>query len=158
VKLQGAPTPYHVFGDAEREFYDASFSHHAQRHARAYKALERHTDDHLGWMVLEESVFLVRERSAYKRSFPLDSLVRKREYLELAAYWGEVLATGHARADKDFDESLVPYSIDKQVDAAVGGAREEFFALVRDVAFTYADRVEDDWRAFLTALAPSDCR
>jgi uncharacterized protein (DUF2252 family) len=157
VKQQDAPTPYHFFDDADREAYDQSFEHHAQRHARAYKGLERHTDDHLGWMILGGETFSVRERSAYKRDFPIDSLRDIDGYLELADYWGEILATGHARADKDFDDELVPYSVDKQIDEAVGGARDEFKELLREVAFSYADRVDRDWQSFLGALAPARC-
>jgi uncharacterized protein (DUF2252 family) len=157
VKQQGAPTPYHFFDEVDREAYDHAFEHHAERHARAYKALERHTDDHLGWMILGGETFSVRERSAYKRDFPIDELREVEGYLELAGYWGEILATGHARADKDYDEDLVAYSVDKQIDEAVGGARDEFKELLREVAFSYADRVERDWQSFLGALAPASC-
>jgi uncharacterized protein (DUF2252 family) len=157
VKRQDAPTPYHFFTAAERADYDRSFAHHAERHARGYKALERHTDDHLGWMILGGDAYSVRERSVFKATFATETLSRKREYRELAAAWGTILATGHARADKDFDAQLVPFSVDKQIDEATSGARDQVRALAREIAFSYATQVERDWEAFVDALAPADC-
>ena len=74
----------------------------------------------------------------------------------MAEQWGAILATAHARADQDFDETLVPYSLDKQVDELTDHRHDEFRKIVRDVARGYADQVAADYAAFTTALAP-DC-
>ncbi len=157
VKEQFAPAPYRYFSAEHRELYDRTFTSHAQRHAHAYRALERHVDPHLGWMELDGISFSVRERTAYRRTLDTESLRDVDEYLEMAAYWGEILAAGHARGGRDFDEPLLPFSVAEHIDAAAGGARGNFSALVGEVAFVYADRVEQDWRSFLTALAPAEC-
>ena len=108
-------------------------------------------------MEVDGIMFSVRERTAYRRTLDTESLKGVDEYLEMAAYWGEALAAGHARGGRDFDEPLLPFSVAEHIDAAAGGARGSFAALVGEVAFVYADRVEQDWQAFLTALAPADC-
>lgn len=148
VKQQSKPTPYHYLSEEERIAYDRSFENDAQRHAAAYLALTKHTDDHLGWMQLSDGYYSVRELSPFKESLDTDKLNSEKRFIKLAEQWGIVLATAHARADKDFDEKLVPYSLEKQVDELTDGRHEEFRALVREVAFEYADQVEADWNNF----------
>jgi len=152
VKQQSKPTPYHYLSEEERIAYDRSFENDAQRHAAAYLALTKHTDDHLGWMQLSDGYYSVRELSPFKESLDTDKLNSKKRFTKMAEQWGKVLATAHARADKDFDENLVPYSLEKQVDELTDGHHEEFRALVRQVAFEYADQVEADRDNFIKFL------
>ena len=81
----------------------------------------------------------------------------EKAFTNMAKLWGKILATDHARADKDFDSELIPYSFEKQVDKLTDGHHKEFRALVRQIAFEYADRVQADYEAFEAALKPDKC-
>lgn len=156
VKRQTEPTAY-VFAPAEaRERYELAFSNHAVRHATGYKALANDVDDHLGVIALDGLEFSVRERSVFKKSFPIDELDGD-DYGVLASTWGLVLATAHARADVDFDAALVPGSVDTAIAELTGGRGDELSATIRDLALEYAARVDLDWLEFVSELAPPDC-
>jgi uncharacterized protein (DUF2252 family) len=148
VKRQSKPTAYRFLGQAVQTEYDALFSNDAERHALGYLALTNHTDDHLGWMTLTDGDYSVRERSPYKESFPAETLDTTTRFNKLAEQWGLVLATAHARADKDFSDTYVAYSVDKQIDEETDGEHAAFRALVREIAFDYADQVQLDWQVF----------
>lgn len=156
VKRQGKPAAYYFLDDVSRASYDAAFGLDAQRHALAMNALTKHTDDHLGFMALSDGGYSVRERSPYKEAFPLYELSSLTRWLKLAEQWGHILASRHAAADKDFDAAYVAYSFDKQVDVVTDTHHASFRALVRDIAFSYADQVEADWSAFTQAY-PGAC-
>lgn len=157
VKRQGMPTAI-VFAEPDRRArYSASFDNHAERHAAAYKAMMDDTDDHLGWMALSDGFYSVRERSFAKDALGLDELESIDDFRQVAADWGEILAATHARADDDFDPALVGHSVDSEITELVDGRHDHVRALVRDVAFTYAGVVVDDWLQFVDQLAPLDC-
>ena len=157
VKLQSAPTPYHYVSLSLRNDYDVHFDNHAQRHAVAYKALIDEADNHLGWIAISVNDFSVRERSPFKEIFDPTELSTKNHYQEMAAQWGAILATSHARADKDSNASIVGHSVDKQIDEETNGRHAEFRALVREIAFEYAEQVYADWGEFKTGLLLRPC-
>ncbi len=148
VKRQGKPTPYQFLDSATRAEYDNLFDNDAQRHAVAMDALTRHTDDHLGWMILGDGAYSVRERSPYKGAFPTTTLDTVTRFGKLAEQWGTILAAAHSAADQDYDPNYVDKSFDKQVDELTDTHHAEFRAIVRDVAFEYADQVDADFAAF----------
>lgn len=156
VKLETTPTAYRFLPSGDRAAYDAAFKNPAARYARTEKALLDNVDDHLGWMHLESGDFSVRERSVYKKSFPLEDLDEGRDLADLAAAMGRVVAAGHARADRDFDPGLVPVSVDREIDLLTDGDHDEFRRQVRDLARAYADQVDSDYAAFLER-APLRC-
>ncbi len=156
VKGQSKPTPYAFLSAAEQQEYDRSFDNDAAAHAAAYRALAYHPDDYLGSVRLFGSDFSVRERSPFKAAYPALKeeakspklkLTKEKRFIEVASQWGMVLATDLARADQ-----VLPYSIEKEVAGATGGRHAEFRALVREVAFGYADQVEADWKSFVDSL------
>ncbi|MEM1171054.1 MAG: DUF2252 family protein [Cyanobacteria bacterium P01_H01_bin.35] len=93
--------------------------------------------------------YSVREISPSKKSLKTKKLKDKNSFIEVAQQWGKILATDHARADKDFDKKLVPYSLEKQVIKTTNGKHKEFRELVREVAFQYAEQVKIDYRSFV---------
>ena len=52
-------------------------------------------------------------------------------------------------ADQDFDEKLVPNSLEKQVKKITDGRGTEFRELVSDVALHYAEQVNIDYSSFV---------
>ena len=155
IKRQGKPTPYVYLGSSAQQTYNASFYNDAQRHALAYLATTAHTDDHLGWMLLSDGAYSVRERSPFKKSFDTVALDSTTSFNNLAEQWGTVMATAHARADQDFSTAFVSKSVDKQIDDLTNGYHSQFRSLVRSIAFSYADQVESDWQVFVNQLAPT---
>ncbi|MEB3232424.1 MAG: DUF2252 family protein [Leptolyngbyaceae bacterium] len=157
IKHQPTPTPYVYMAEGDRQIYDQLFGdNHALRHSVAYRALTNHTDDYLGWMHLTlpdhpPGYFSVRELMPHMEAFDLDTLKKPKDALTMAATWGHILAAAHARADKNFDVAYVTHSIDQEVDKITAGQHQEFRALVRAIAFEYADQVQQDWDGFLAA-------
>ncbi len=158
IKRQYQPAAYELFSLYDRLNYDSIFDNTAQRHAEAYKALIKHADNFLGWMKLVDNNpadgdfsgdYSVREISPYKKSLKTNKLKDKDSFIEVAQQWGKILATDHARADQDFDQKLVPDSLEKQVTKITDGKHKEFRGLVREVAFKYAEQVKIDYRSFL---------
>lgn len=168
IKRQSKPAPYQVFNAADKLTYDRLFDNDAQRYAIAYRALIKHTNDLLGWMYLSDEkgefsgYYSVVEISPSKAS--LDDLedeegngfdfatAKQSDLLKIAQLWGQILATDHARADKDFDPKYVPYSFEKAVTKLTEGNHKEFRQLVKKVAFDYAAEVENDYNSFLNFI------
>jgi uncharacterized protein (DUF2252 family) len=158
IKRQYKPTAYRLFSLYDRLNYDSKFNNTAQGHATAYKALIKHADDFLGWMELVDynpadgdfsGYYSVREISPYKKSLKTEKLEDKDSFIEVAQQWGKILATDHARADQDFDEKLVPNSLEKQVTKIANGKHEKFRKLVLQVALKYAEQVNSDYSSFV---------
>jgi len=152
VKRQGRPSAHPYATRLQLREYAKRFPNEGIRHAVAYRALGFHPDDLLGWMELDDGVYSVRERSPFKESFPTEDLTSKKSFRGMAAQWGRGLATEHARADK-----ITDYSLASEVAKLTDGKHSHFRAMVREVAFGYADQVEEDWGTFLKHLAPVDC-
>ncbi|MEL4897907.1 DUF2252 domain-containing protein [Crocosphaera sp. Alani8] len=169
IKHQSKPAPYQVFNIGEKATYNDFFDNDAERHAIAYRALIKHTDDLLGWIYLSDQkakfsgYYSVREISPSKAS--LDDLkdengnnftwddAKQSDLLSIAELWGKILATDHARADKDFKEKYIPYSFEKEVTKLTDGKHKEFRELVKKTAFNYANQVETDYQSFVNFLA-----
>lgn len=156
IKHQIEPTPYRYMAECDRHLYDQVFAgNHAHRHALAYRALTNQTDDYLGWIHLkalpnhDPAYFSVRELSPYKRSFDVGNIRSLKQLKAVAANWGMIVATAHARADKDFDATFVNYSFDKHVSRLTKEHHDDMRELVKAIALPYAEQVEADWQTFL---------
>lgn len=151
VKAQGEPTAW-AYADplAIDQTEAACGGNMARRAVTAYKALGYRVDDHLGWMTLSDGrVYSVRERSPWKDTFPAEDLTTITRITKLCEQWGQVLAAHHARADRDWDASVVPGSIDGEIKGLVDGDHAGFRAQVRGIALPYADQVELDFESFV---------
>lgn len=157
VKRQHKPTPYHYLGKAFQKQYDRQFTNDAQRYAIAYKALVKHTDDHLGWLKFQNEYYCVRERSPYKESFPLDILTKPKRFQKMAEQWGKILATSHSRADQDAADSRINHAFDTAVYELTTGRESEFITLVQKIALSYAEQTELDWKTFKKAHPKLSC-
>ncbi|HND12702.1 MAG TPA: DUF2252 family protein, partial [Pseudomonadota bacterium] len=84
-----------------------------------------------------------------RNSFELTNLVNPQRALPLVQQWGAVLATSHARADRD-SSPIISYDFEKELLTKVATEKQRlaFLARVRQVAFFYAKQVSDDYKAF----------
>lgn len=105
-------------------------------------------------MTLGGVSFSVRERSPWKASLDWTTLNSKDRIVKLAEQWGAVLATAHARADRDAHATNIPYNFEHEVHLRTDTRHDLFRAKVRAIAVSYAAQVEDDYLAFLDTLAP----
>jgi uncharacterized protein (DUF2252 family) len=129
----------------------------AERAVTAQKALGVNVDDHLGWLMLADGSYSVRERSPFKATFEAEEeLTSATRFTKLAEQWGLILAADHARADSDFDADYVPHSFEDEVHQRTDGEHDEFRALVWSVAWSYGAQVERDYETFLLLVAESE--
>lgn len=150
IKAQGDPSAWPYLAPAAvSQTNAASGGNKALRTVLAYKALGYRVDDHLGWMALSDGkTYSVRERSPWKDTFDTAELSSVTRFTNLAEQWGAILAAHHARADKDWDASILAHSVDGAIDALTDGDHEGFRAVVRSIARGYADQVEHDYASF----------
>lgn len=149
VKRQGTPSGYPYIGDDERALTDAAAATPAERVITAYRAMSRDADDHLGWLALADGTYSVRERSPHKQTFPTRKLDNLDDFRSMAEQWGELLATAHARSDRDYRDELIDGSFDDALAARTEGRHHELRALVREVVRSHLPRVHADYRAFV---------
>jgi uncharacterized protein (DUF2252 family) len=152
IKAQGAPSAWPYISPASVSLTNsACLGNMAYRTVLAYKALGYRVDDHLGFMVLSDgTAFSVRERSPWKETFDSAELTSMTRFTNLAEQWGELLSTHHARADKDWDASVLSHSVDSEINARTDGDHAGFRATVRSIALSYADQVKYDYDSFVS--------
>ncbi|AFZ43210.1 Protein of unknown function DUF2252 [Halothece sp. PCC 7418] len=149
VKRQETPAAYDQMKEEERKAYHSVFSHEGDRHAQAFRAIAEHPDQYLGWMELPNGVYSVRERSPFKEDFPTDKLDKSKDLYEVAEQWGIILATEHKRGGYALNQS---YLFEDAMEAKILGREKTFIHFLVDVAFQYADCVEQDYNTFLAYL------
>jgi uncharacterized protein (DUF2252 family) len=120
------------------------------RVARTAKAQTLNADVLVGYATVNGADYYVHEKSPYQEDFDFSQLTSSGKFETAAGYLGQALASAHATADQDYDSSICPYSIDKQVTEAVSsksGLENE----IADFGFSYADQVNLDWQSFVAA-------
>lgn len=151
VKAQDVPAGWRYTDEGTRDsLFRAMRSNHALRVISARRAMGYRADEHLGVMAINGEDFAVCERLPVHASFSVGALTPNRALL-MAEVWGAVLATAHARSDRDAS-SLIPYDFEREVLSAVEGREEAFHARVRQVAIVYAGKVRDDFLTFLDRI------
>lgn len=160
VKRQSKPSAHRYLSKEEQVDYDRRYENDAQRQALAYESLGTQPDAFMGWTKLHNGYYSVRERSPFKKTFPTEDLTSEESFVEMANVWAKVLATYHNRAVRNLTVDDEPYSIAVEVvrlTSKGSRSREDFKALVRDVAFEYANQVDADCGYFREAMQPDDC-
>jgi len=154
VKAQDTPSAFATLDPIGRKKTDAaSGGDPAMRVVKASQALVYHLDDHLGRLCALGLRFSVRERSPYKETLDTSELTSLTRLTKLASQWGAVLATAHARADRDADPQVIPYEFEREVLNQIGPRKSQFKTRVRQIATSYATQVEADYQTFLKWLS-----
>lgn len=154
MKAQAAPSaaPW-IAAAAWAQTLQVCGGNHATRTALASKALGYRVDDLLGTAALSDGkVYSLRERSPFKDTFDTADLTSLTRLQKLAEQWGALLATQHARADRDWDAAIFPTSLDAEIDARTDGRHDAVRALVRAIALDYADQVALDHASFTASF------
>jgi uncharacterized protein (DUF2252 family) len=91
----------------------------------------------------------VHEKSPYEEDFDYTQLTSSSKVNTAMTYFGQALASAHARADQTYNATIVPYNIPAQISAVANssGLQTE----ISTFAFSYAQQVNLDWQAFVAA-------
>ncbi len=121
-----------------------------QRPALALRWLVAGSDPLAGWADVGSVPVLITEKSPYAEDLSIDDLTTSSVWDDSVRDVGRLLAAAHSRADQDIAGTGVDYSADAAIDAAISsvpGLQDE----TRTFATSYADQVDSDWQAYVTA-------
>ncbi|MFJ5830306.1 DUF2252 domain-containing protein [Streptomyces sp. NPDC093089] len=148
IYLKQAQTPAvsrHVTDAAVREY----FRHEGHRTVISQRALQAHADPWLGWTELDGAGQLVAEVSPYAVDLDWSDIDDWEEIAATVADLGRATATMHAAADDSSGHSLVPFSTERAIDAAIAADEEGFAELLVDFAHSYGARARADHQIFV---------
>ncbi|MEE1755046.1 DUF2252 domain-containing protein [Streptomyces sp. SP18CS02] len=152
IYMKQAQTPAvsrHVTDAAVRDY----FRHEGHRTVISQRALQAHADPWLGWTEIEEegrrTGQLVAEISPYAVDLDWSDIDDVEEIAATVADLGRATATMHAAADDESGHSLVPFSTERAIDAAIAADEEGFAELLVDFAHSYGARARADHQIFV---------
>lgn len=148
IYMKQAQTPAvsrHVTDAAVREY----FRHEGHRTVISQRALQAHADPWLGWTELDGAGQLVAEVSPYAADLDWSDLDDPAEIAAVVADLGRATATMHAAADDQSGHSLVPFSTECAIDAAITADEEGFPEFLVDFAHSYGARARADHQIFV---------
>ncbi|NEE42653.1 DUF2252 domain-containing protein, partial [Streptomyces sp. SID7982] len=148
IYLKQAQTPAvsrHITDAAVREY----FQHEGHRTVISQRALQAHADPWLGWTELDGAGQLVAEVSPYAVDLDWSDIDEVDEIAAVVADLGRATATMHAAADDESGHSLVPFSTERAIDAAIAADEEGFAPLLVDFAHSYGARARTDHQIFV---------
>jgi uncharacterized protein (DUF2252 family) len=135
----------HITDVAVRDY----FQHEGHRTVISQRALQAHADPWLGWTELDGAGQLVAEISPYAVDLDWSDLDDPEEIAAVVADLGRATATMHAAADDESGHSLVPFSTERAIDAAIAGDEDGFAGLLVDFAHSYGARARADHQIFV---------
>ncbi|MBD2489516.1 DUF2252 domain-containing protein [Aulosira sp. FACHB-615] len=127
-------------------------SHEGARVTIAAKAMLANTDPLVGYTTVNNLFFMLHEKSPYQEDFDYTLLTTKTKFMDAMGYAGKIVAKNHAISDKDYNDAIVPHSVDKEVTDIVSGNKAAFKNEIVNFAVDYATQVEYDYASFLNAL------
>ena len=148
IYVKQAQTPAvsrHIADPAVREY----FLHEGHRTVISQRALQAHADPWLGWTELDGAGQLVAEVSPYAVDLDWSDLDDPEEMALVVADLGRATAAMHAAADDTSGESLVPFSTERAIDAAIAADEDGLVPLLVDFAHDYGARARRDHQIFL---------
>ncbi|MER6100984.1 DUF2252 domain-containing protein [Streptomyces sp. NPDC001832] len=148
IYLKQAQTPAvsrHITDAAVREY----FQHEGHRTVISQRALQAHADPWLGWTELDGAGQLVAEVSPYAVDLDWSDIDELEEIAAVVADLGRATATMHSAADDESGHSLVPFSTERAIDAAIAANEEGFAELLVDFAHSYGARARADHQIFV---------
>ncbi|WP_371540468.1 DUF2252 domain-containing protein [Streptomyces sp. NBC_01023] len=125
------------------------FRHEGHRTVISQRALQAHADPWLGWTELDGAGQLVAEVSPYAVDLDWSDLDDPEEIAAVVADLGRATATMHAAADDESGHSLVPFSTERAIDAAIAADEDGFAKMLVDFAHTYGAQTRRDHAIFV---------
>ncbi|WP_129843655.1 DUF2252 domain-containing protein [Streptomyces sp. RFCAC02] len=125
------------------------FHHEGHRTVISQRALQANADPWLGWTELDGAGQLVAEVSPYAVDLAWSDLDDPEEITQLVADLGRATAAMHAAADDSSGQSLVAFSTEHAIDAAIARDEAGFADLLVDFAHAYGNRARADHQIFV---------
>lgn len=148
IYMKQAQTPAvsrHITDATVREY----FQHEGHRTVISQRALQDHADPWLGWTELDGSGQLVAEVSPYAVDLDWSDIDDPEEIAAVVADLGRATATMHGAADEESGHSLVPFSTERAIDAAIAADEGGFGELLVEFAHSYGARARADHQIFV---------
>lgn len=148
IYLKQGQTPAvarHIADPAVRDY----FRHEGHRTVISQRALQAHADPYLGWTELDGVGQLVAEVSPYAVDLDWSDIDDPQQIEAVVADLGRATAGMHAAADDESGHSLVPFSTEDAIDAAIGRDEEGFTESLVDFAHSYGARARADHQIFV---------
>ncbi|MGW7353462.1 DUF2252 domain-containing protein [Streptomyces sp. NPDC054784] len=144
-QAQTSAVSRHITDPAIRDY----FRHGGHRTVISQRALQAHADPWLGWTELDGKGQLVAEVSPYAVDLDWSDLDSPEEISQVVADLGRATATMHAAADDESGHTLVPFSTERAIDAAIAGDEDGFAELLVDFAHEYGTTARRDHQIFV---------
>ncbi|MEU1418489.1 DUF2252 domain-containing protein [Kitasatospora sp. NPDC005751] len=126
------------------------FAHEGHRTVISQRALQAHSDPWLGHTTLRGRGQLVAEVSPYTTDLDWTDLNELSDLLAVTEYLGRATATMHAAADESSSgHTLVPFSTEHAIDAAITRDEAGFTAMLVDFAHAYGAQARQDHQLFV---------
>ncbi|MGP4114742.1 DUF2252 domain-containing protein [Streptomyces sp. 4N509B] len=148
IYVKQAQTPAvsrHITEERVRSY----FTHEGHRTVISQRALQAHADPWLGWTELDGAGQLVAEVSPYAIDLDWSDIDDPAQIAAVVADLGRATATMHAAADDESGHSLVPFSTERAIDAAIGDGAAGLAELLVDFAHAYGSRARADHQVFV---------
>ncbi|MFI1399138.1 DUF2252 domain-containing protein [Streptomyces sp. NPDC020681] len=148
IYMKQAQTPAvsrHITDATVREY----FQHEGHRTVISQRALQDHADPWLGWTELDGTGQLVAEVSPYAVDLDWSDIDDPEEIAAVVADLGRATATMHGAADDQSGHSLVPFSTERAIDAAIAADEDGFAELLVGFAHSYGARARADHQIFV---------
>jgi uncharacterized protein (DUF2252 family) len=128
------------------------FEHNGHRTVLSQRALQAYADPWLGYTTIDGVGQLVAEISPYTADLEWDDINDIDDIIQVLGYLGQAVAKIHCVSDVDSDQTLVPFSTDQAIHAALQGKEDAFVAALIEFGQGYGDLVRDDYRLFIDAF------
>lgn len=126
-------------------------SHNGERVAKSMKAMLNNTDVLVGYTTMNSLPFFLHERSPYQEDFDYTLLTSYSTFNDAVKYMGKIVAKNHALADKDYDATLIPASLDKEITDVINGDVSGLKTETLNYALSYTAQVKQDYLDFVAA-------
>jgi uncharacterized protein (DUF2252 family) len=149
MKQSIAAAPSRVITDPAISGY---FRHDGHRTVVSQRALQAYADPWLGYTEIDGLGQLVADTSPYSADLDWTDIDTMDEIEPLVRYLGMAVAKIHCVSDVDSDQTLVPFSTDEAIHAAIAGREDAFVREIRDFGQAYGAITRQDHELFVDAF------
>ncbi|HET7326857.1 MAG TPA: DUF2252 domain-containing protein [Nocardioidaceae bacterium] len=130
----------------------AYFEHDGHRTVISQRALQAHTDPHLGWTSIDGTGFVVAELSPYEDDLDWAEITEPDELRPLLENLGRATAKVHCASDEDSDQDLVDFQTEDAIAGVIAGDVDGFVDDLVEFGMAYAVTAREDHALFVEAF------
>jgi hypothetical protein len=114
--------------------------------------MQHQTDSFLGTIAMNGSLYVVRERSFFKKGLAVQDIQSAADFTEACKIMGKLTAKIHARADGDSGWELFSTRSETVILQDIKQDRKGWRKALMRFAFHYAEQVGEDYQHFRNTL------